>query len=197
MTLPHDTHGMSVEAYLRLNEADPEHRYEYIDGDVYMRVNANIRHAAISTNMGCILENFLHDSPCVVYNSQAWVRLSDTRYVYPDLTVSCSSLDYDDEENGPDMIQHPCLVGEVLSSETRERDLGIKARIYRECPTIREFLLVDTAMPQVQLHRRANDGLWTLSTLSTENEVELTSLGVRFPVTDLYKKTRFSRSSAE
>lgn len=41
---------MSVEEYLSLNENDPEHRYEYVDGEVYMRPSEHVRHSIIGVH---------------------------------------------------------------------------------------------------------------------------------------------------
>jgi Uma2 family endonuclease len=188
---------MPVEEYIALNENDLEHRYEYIDGEVYMRPMENVRHAAIGAHVGYLLGNGLMESLCVAYNSMAWVQLAETRYVYPDLTVSCSSLNVDDEEEEAKTVQCPCLVVEISSLQTQARDQTIKVRVYQECPTMQEFLLISTLTPQVQLYRRKSDNYWVVSTLNYEDEVELTSLGVHFPVAALYRKTRLSKRSGQ
>jgi Uma2 family endonuclease len=35
---------MSVEEYFQLEENDPEHRYEYVDGYVYMMAGGTVNH---------------------------------------------------------------------------------------------------------------------------------------------------------
>jgi Uma2 family endonuclease len=193
--MQHNMMQMPVEGYIALNENDLEHRYEYIDGEVYMRPMENVRHAAIGAHVGCLLENGLEESLCVTYNSMAWVQLAETRYVYPDVTVSCSLLNVDDEEEEAKTVQCPCVVIEVSSLQTQARDQTIKVRVYQECPTIQEILLIDTLMPQVQLYRRESNNRWTIYLLTVEDEIELTSLDVHFPVAALYRKTRLSKSS--
>ena len=83
----------SVQEFFELIERDPEARYEYVDGKVYMMTGGKPGHAAIGANICRILGNLLRSRPCIVYNSDACVQLSETRYVCPDATVSCDPRD--------------------------------------------------------------------------------------------------------
>ncbi|MGH2478601.1 MAG: Uma2 family endonuclease, partial [Ktedonobacteraceae bacterium] len=55
------TRGMksSVQEFFELIERDPEARYEYVDGEVYMMTGGKPGHAAIGNNIGSILHNLL------------------------------------------------------------------------------------------------------------------------------------------
>ena len=76
-----------------------ETRYEYIDGHVRMLAGGTINHATVSVNIGSILRSLLRGSSCRVLNSDVRVRLSETRYVYPDVSVSCDARDQQQEES--------------------------------------------------------------------------------------------------
>lgn len=185
--------SMGVEEFFELRENDPLHRYEYIDGEVYMMTGGKPVHALIGSNMCRVLGNLLSDKPCLVFNSDACVQLSEERYVCPDVTVSCDRRDRDDDEAA--FIRYPSFVVEVLSPGTKAYDRGLKVQLYQKCPTIQEFLLVDSESARVQLYRRDSESrdLWTLHMFSLENTVELKSLGVHFSVAEIYEKTRFRR----
>lgn len=199
MALPWENHKISVEEYFQLRESDPDHRYEYIDGEVYMMTGGSVRHSRIGASLAYILENALLESPCAVYNSDACFQIAEERYVCPDITVSCDPRDSDEssEEEDLQIIQYPRFVVEVLSPSTTARDRGIKAALYQEHPTLQEFLLVETKAPKVQLYRRESNNRWTIYLLTVEDEVELTSLGIRFPVAALYRKTRLSKRAGQ
>lgn len=199
MALPWENHHMSVEEYFQLRESDPDHRYEYIDGEVYMMTGGSVRHCTIGNTLGRIIGNLLEDSPYVVFNSDACFQVAEERYVCPDLTVSCDPRDSDESSEEEDLqtIQYPRFVAEVLSPSTTARDRGIKAALYQEHPTLQEFLLVETKAPKVQLYRRESNNRWTLYLLTAENEIELTSLGIHFPAAALYRKTRLSSANTQ
>jgi Uma2 family endonuclease len=93
MALVHDDARKSVEEYFALVQSDPEHRYEYIDGYIYMMSGGSPRHSTIGSNLNRILGTLLRNSPCVVHNSDACVQVAEKRYVCPDVTVSCDPRD--------------------------------------------------------------------------------------------------------
>src|SRR5258708_25554467 len=146
MAMARKDSNMSVEEFLKLRESDPDHRYEYIDGEVYMMTGGSVRHSRVGTNLTSILENLLGESPCVVYNSDACFQVAEERYVCPDVTVSCDSRDSDEsaEEDELKTLQYPCFVAEVHSPSTTGLDLDIKSAFYQDYPTMQEFLFVGT-----------------------------------------------------
>jgi Uma2 family endonuclease len=195
MALPYRDHKISVEEYFKLRESDPINRYEYIDGEVYMMTGGTVRHSRIGFNLAHIIESLLDDSPCVVYNSDACFQISEERYVCPDVTVSCDPRDSDENSTEEDLkaVQYPRFVAEVHSPGTTKLDLNEKSGFYQDHPSMQEFLFISTRVPKVQLYRRESNNRWTVYLLNFEDEVELTSLGVSFPVASLYKKTRFAK----
>ena len=121
MALSHDP-WMSIEEYLQLDRSSIERRYEYIDGYVTMLAGGTLDHASISANIISILRRSLRGSTCRVFTSDARVRLSKTRFVYPDASVSCDEHDRGQSDN----VQSPRLVVEVLSPGTEGYDRGRK-----------------------------------------------------------------------
>src|SRR6266849_2740940 len=161
MAVPHNARNerISLEEYFSLLEKDPEHRYEYLDGYIYMMTGGTPDHSIISNNVGRILGNLLQGRRCIVYNSDLYVELSDNYRVCPDVTVSCDPRD----RGAKEAIHYPSLVVEVLSPTT-------------------EALIVE-------LFRREKNGFWTLYTLGPNDQIELTSLIIRFPVKEIYQNT--------
>lgn len=152
-----------------------------------MLAGGTLDHATISLNVATILRSLLRNSSCRVFTSDARVRLSSTRYVYPDVTVSCDSRD----RGRIDIIQFPRVVIEVLSPGTEDYDRGRKFTYYRACPTIQEYVLVNTEYRAVEVCRREKNDLWSFLTFNLGDEVELTSLGVAFFVAEVYEDVIF------
>jgi Uma2 family endonuclease len=177
----------SREEYLALLESDPAHRYEYLDGSIYMMTGGSPDHSIIGNNIGRILGNLLQGRRCIVYNSVLYVELSENYRVCPDVTVSCDPRD----RRAKEAIHYPMLVVEVLSPTTEARDRGKKSLHYRSSPTIQEYLLVSPESPIVEIFRREKNGFWMLSTLGPDDSIFLTSLNVQFPVAEVYQNTSF------
>lgn len=175
---------MSLEEFLELAESDPDHRYEYIDGYPCMMTGGSPDHAIIGSNLNRILGERLRRRPCIVYDSDAVFQLANKDRFCPDLLVSCDKRD----RNADKVIQYPCLVVEVLSPGTRSKDKGLKADLYQECASIQEILFVDTQFMHLQVYRREQE-YWTIRNFAHDSTVELASLNVQFPVTEVYEKT--------
>ena len=182
VALPRDP-SMSVEEYLQIDRSSIETRYEYIDGYVSMLAGGTLDHNTIGANIISILRHSLRGTPCRVFTSDARVRLSSTRFVYPNASISCDEQDRGQSDN----VQSPRLVVEVLSPSTEGYDQGRKFGFYRECPTIQEYLLIDAQRPMLEVYRREKHDLWIFRAYRLDADVELTNLGVRFPVSDVYK----------
>lgn len=189
MAIQHNTPGerVSLEEYAAILERDPEHRYEYLDGDIYMMTGGSPDHSIIGGNVIRILGNLLQGRRCIVYNSDVYVELAENSTVCPDVTVSCDPRD----RGAKDAIHYPSVVVEVLSPTTEARDRGKKSLLYRSSETIQEYLIVNTDAPIIELFRREKNDFWTLYTLRQNDTVELTSLTIHFPVTDAYQNTSF------
>ena len=182
------TPTMSVEEYFELEENHPDTRYEYLDGYVYMMSGGSANHAAISGNIYAILKSALRGGPCRTYNSDMKVRISEKRYFHPDVTVSCDPRD----RGTTDVIQSPRLVVEVLSPSTEARDRGRKLQCYLACPSVEEYLLVDSRSMRIEIYRKERRK-WVYEAFEADDEVELTALDVRFSIEDAYEDVIFEK----
>lgn len=185
---------MSVEAYFALDSESKGARYEYIDGYAYLLAGGTPIHALIAANLIAEIKTRLRGSPCQVYMSDAKVRLSQSRYVYPDVTVSCDERDRLQEA---EVLQYPRLVIEILSASTEAYDRGNKSSYYRACPTIQEYLLISTQRSSVEVYRRTTEKLWTLYPSERGEQVELASIGVTLPVAAIYENVNLPEDSAD
>lgn len=165
---------MSVQEYLELEHTSLEARYEYIDGQVYMPSGGTVEHSIIIGNMFSVLKSALRGGPCRMHTSDMPVQLSTSRYVYPDVSVSCDARDY----QGAITLEYACLAVEVLSTSTEAYDRGDKFCYYRTCPSIQEYVLINTQRPLVEVFRRVQD-FWVLRAFSLGDEVLLSSVEVQ------------------
>ena len=184
MALPQPIYTTSEE-YLKLDRNSPV-RYEYLDGHAYALAGGTLDHSTICVNLVSLLHPLLQESPCRVYNSDARVRLSATRYVYPDLSISCEAQD----RGVTDILTSPRVVIEVLSPGTEEYDRGNKFSYYRECPTLQEYVLVASERKAVEVFRRQEDSRWALNAFgpgdTPGDTIELATINARFSLDAVY-----------
>ncbi len=184
---------MNVEEYLELDRNSPDVHYEYLDGQVWMLAGGTPDHAYIAANLIATMHSLLSGSSCRIYTSDVQVYLSKTRYVHPDITVSC---DQQDHKRG-DMLHTPRVVVEVLSPTTETQDRGRKLWYYRSCPSIQEYVLVNTQQPLIELFRRERGDLWTYRTFELDDDVVLASLDIRFAVSKVYGNIEWTQENGE
>jgi Uma2 family endonuclease len=173
---------MSVEDYLILNRNSKDTRYEYLDGELRMLAGGSPDHSIIIANLTAAIKGPLKGSQCRVYNSDVQLKLSEKRYVFPDITISCDERD----RNQIETIRYPRVVVEVLSPTTEATDRGKKAAYYRACPTIQEYVMVDSEEIFVEVHR-CEEGRWTINTFEPGDTITLESPDIQFPIEDAYE----------
>lgn len=186
---PSPSQFMSVDEWRTLERNSYDAKHEYIDGQVYLMAGGTSVHARIGSNTVRALEDALGNNPCNAYNSDLAVRLSPTRYAYPDATVTCDERDQPSPYETD--IQSPRVIVEVLSNSTEAEayERGQKFALYRACPTVQEYVLIATRYQAVEVYRRTAQG-WTMyQVYGPGDDIELASIKVSFPLAALYRRT--------
>ncbi len=173
---------MTVEEYVLLEQNDPDTRYEYVDGYVYAMAGGSFNHDTIKSNIHRILWGLLRGGKCRVYSSDMRVYISKERYFHPDVTVTCDPRD----RGRGDLVQSPRLVVEVLSPSTELKDRTWKLQNYTAHPSIEEYVLVSAQSMKMELYRKEQNK-WVYYAFGGDDEIDLASLGVQFPVADAYE----------
>lgn len=184
---------MSVEEYLTLDRNSFEMRYEFIDGYAYMLAGGTTDHSTIKQNIAYLIRSQLRGGACRVYDSDVKVRVSEARYLYPDVSVTCDPRD----RGRVDIVQSPRLIVEVLSPSTEAKDRGQKFGYYRAYPTIEEYVLVDTQQQSIEVYRREQAPFWRLSPFGPGDQVVLESIGINFSVASIYEDVIFPENTPD
>ncbi len=183
---------MSIAEYFQLEEGDTQHRYEYVDGHVYMMAGGTVNHDTIKSNIERLLWGLLRGQKCRTYSSDMRVFVSETCYYHPDVTVSCDPRNRGTQK----MVQAPRIVVDVLSPSTETTDRRRKLRDYLACPTIEEYLLVDSRSMTIEIYRQEGHK-WVYEMLKGEDSVQLTSVGIQFPLLSAYEDVDFEEGFSE
>jgi Uma2 family endonuclease len=171
---------ISIADYLELEQSS-QVRHEYLAGQVFALAGASETHNIIALNLAAELRSRLRGGPCRVFISDMKVRVAsaDTIY-YPDVVVTCSAGD-----NDAYVKKQPCLVAEILSPATEATDRREKLLIYRQLPSLREYLLVAQDRRRVEIHYLAAGGIWQYQVVES-GDLTLRSLGLDIPFDELY-----------
>lgn len=186
---------MTVEEFFVFEEAHPEGRYEYIDGHIrdlhfLLMAGGTNTHARIAMNIGTALNIALRAQrkQCAVFSADVRFALSKSKYLHPDVSVSCSEHDLASTSK----MTSPSLVVEVLSSSTEAYDHIQKLQMYTACPSIQEYLLVDTTHIIIEVYHRVPNGRWEYRSYHAGETISLLGSGIDIAVDDCYLGITFS-----
>ncbi len=87
--------------------------------------------------------------------------------------------------------KYPIMDVEVLSPTNESTDRGKKFIYYQDCPTIQEYVMVDSESIRIEVYHREEDG-WKLHTYGPRSTVKLGSLGIEFPIEAAYRGTKLT-----
>ncbi len=133
----------------------------------------------------------MRGKPCQPYGSDLCIYIPEnTLYTYPDISIICGDIESSEEDE--ETAVHPTLLIEILSPGTREYDRGSKFKLYRDIPTLKEYILVDTLSLNIEAFRLNTAGHWELEEYKTPDaENSFSSLGFSIEAAAIYARTRF------
>jgi Uma2 family endonuclease len=179
---------LTPEQYLEIERA-AEFKSEYYNGRMYAMSGASRTHVLVTSNLTRELGNALKGGPCLVYASD--LRVSTGKlYTYPDVAVVCGKETFSD--NRQDTLVNPTVIVEVLSPSTEAYDRGLKFSLYWSIESLREYVLVWQARPQVEVFRRQAGGTWLMeASVGLDARCRFESLGCELPLAEIYANVTF------
>lgn len=176
---------LTVAEYLAMEKTSME-KHEYHDGEIFAMAGGSPNHALLGGNSIRAFGNALGNKPCRVYSSDLMVAMSESRYVYPDLTVVCGKPEF--YEVNPNAINNPTIIVEILSESTADYDRGGKFTRYRHIPTLQEYILIEQDTTKVEVWYQLEKNVWRITTYeSLDQNIALESQGVEIAMRDLYE----------
>ncbi len=185
MVAPSFRHRYTLEDYLGVEEMSRV-RHEYLNGEIFAMAGGTPEHAALSAAALTLLGGKLRGGPCRPYSADLRIRVRATGLAtYPDAAVICGEPMRDPDS--PTHVTNPAVIVEVLSPSTEDYDRGEKREHYQRIDSLREYVLVSQDRRRVEVSLRDAGGVWQSRIHEAGDEVELPSLGLSFPIDELYQ----------
>lgn len=194
---PEQLPTLSPEAYLEWEEQQSL-KYEYLNGEAYAMTGGTLAHNDIAVNLTTAFKNHLRGKGCKVRMADAKVGITEAGpFFYPDILVTCDEGD----RQARVLVQHPCLIVEVLSPSTEAFDRGEKFRQYRRLDSLREYVLINAETMGIDCYRLNERNKWELTTYSADEEdspppdlvtLQLTSIDFQCPLSLVYEDVAFA-----
>jgi len=188
----------TVQEYLEFEKAATE-RHEYYLGEIFqmqghgellaMSGAAN-RHNIIFSNLFIGMGARLKGKLCQPYGPDMRINIPEnTLFTYPDISIFCGELKMSPVDG--DTAIHPTVLVEILSPFTRNYDRGGKFSLYRDIPTLKEYILVDSQAIHVEIFRLNANLHWELEEYKKPEAVlEINCLQISIPLSEIYDRTK-------
>ena len=151
---------ISIDEYLEMENASSE-KHEYYQGEIFAISGAKVPHNIIATNLVVALTIKLKGKSCRPFNSDQRIHVeANTLFTYPDISIICG--DIITRNNDDYNVLNPTVLIEVLSRSTKNYDRGKKFKLYRDIPTLREYVLVDSESIHIEIFRLNANNHWEL-----------------------------------
>jgi Uma2 family endonuclease len=173
--------------YLEMEIASVE-KHEYYQGEIFDMAGATVEHNRIVSNTLIALGSKMKDQKCVPLTSELRVHIqANSLYTYPDITVVCG--DVEKLPNTFDTIINPTLIIEVLSTSTKDYDRGTKFMLYRDIPSLKEYVVLDsTGNVHAEKWHKKEDGFWILNEFKSMEDIFcIESLSINLALADVYR----------
>lgn len=186
----------SPEEYLTLEEKAP-YKSEYYRGEIYAMAGTSLNHNRIALNSALELRQRLKGRPCQVFAMDVRLHVKrNTLFTYPDVMVVCGKIEYLPGQTAT--VTNPLVIIEVLSESTERYDRSTKFALYRDLPSLRDYVLIDQSRVFVEYFHRADNGEWIYQAFnSIEGTLYLRALDVAIPIAELYAQVEWEERESD
>ncbi len=187
-----ETVYLTPEEYFSI-ESNTITKYEYHKGQIYAMAGASIVHNEIVSNLLFAINKILSKEPCKIYPSDLRLRIEkEDLYTYPDAMIVCGKPEMLLNRN--DTILNPKIIFEVLSNSTESYDRSKKFSLYRNIPSLKEYVLISSRSIKVEKFKSVGNGEWLFKDFNEFESFQLEFLDFKnlIPVNELYSKIDWS-----
>lgn len=183
----HQLPFVSLSDYIQI-EKETSTKHEYHNGNLVALAGGSVHHGMLCGNSYSELRNVLKGkTTCKAFTSEVKLYIeSKNSFVYPDAMVICGEMERSTKEE--QALTNPILIVEVLSKSTADYDRGDKFHLYRQIPSLQEYVLIEQDKAVVEIfYKHAHADLWQITRVEGLNQqLYLQSIDASIKMTDLY-----------
>ena len=165
---------------------------EYYRGEIFAMSGASFQHNQLSSKLIRDIGNHLKGKGCNIFGSDLRVYTQlNSFYTYPDAVIICGDPSFIDKQF--DTILNPAILFEILSPSTEEYDRTTKFEFYKNIPTLKHYVLIDSRKFFVQIFTQEADKSWSLKEYNLPDEQWLLkSIQYKSTIKELYEGVKFT-----
>ncbi len=167
-------------------------KHEYYDGEIFAMSGAKVPHTTISMNLLGSMLPHLKRKPCKPFNSDQKLYIEKRgMFTYPDLMIVCGTIETrnNDEWN----VMNPAVIIEILSASTKKYDRTTKFSFYRDIPSLKEYILVDSQTINIEVFCINDNQTWEGKEYNNINDsLQIQTISLSIPLADIYEDVELS-----
>ena len=177
---------VSIEEYLEMENTAFE-KHEYYKGETFAMSGAKVPHNEVTSNLSGILYNKLKGKNCKPFGSDLRIHIpSNTLFTYPDISIVCGEIIT--LNNDLYNVLNPIVIIEVLSKSTKNYDRGEKFKLYRDIPTLKEYILIDSESLHIEIFWLNESNHWELEEYNdTGKYLQIKSINEKILISEIYE----------
>ncbi|GAA4201011.1 Uma2 family endonuclease [Pedobacter jeongneungensis] len=182
----------TVEEYLEM-EKEATVKHEYYQGEIFAMSGAGNNHNEIFSNVFIEIGNKLKGKPCRPYGSDMRMNIPEnTLFTYPDISIYCNGLTHSEFDEDTSIL--PTVIIEILSPSTKNYDKGKKFTLYKDIPSLKEYIMIDSESVCVQAFYIDDENNWKLNEhREISDTLSLISMEFDVALNDIYNHVRFDK----
>jgi Uma2 family endonuclease len=175
---------MTVDEYIAFEERS-DIRHEFINGNLIPMPGTSLQHNSICINLVMLLRMMLGKDAFRVFQENVKVQVSSEKdYTYPDVVVTNDPRDFRQVY----VLQHPCVIFEVISKNSRVEDSVDKFVRYKKIESLQNYVLVDSEKVYVEVRTRSEHGEWVAQTYFQDDaNFAIPALGIELALSSVYE----------
>jgi Uma2 family endonuclease len=183
----------TAEEYLEM-EAKSLEKHEFYQGEIFAMAGASIQHNRVVSNAHIAIGGFLNEKGrCNIFQSDLKIHSRvNSLFTYPDLSIICGKIETLDKHK--DIVTNPSVLIEVLSPSTQDYDRGSKFKLYRDIPSLKEYIIISSTEILVEKYDKQADGSWVLHVYGEGHSFPIPSIDLHIDVNILYRNVEFEQS---
>ena len=165
-------------------------KHEYYQGEIFAMSGNKMPHNVVSRNILAELTNKLKGKPCQPYGSDVRIHIEkNSLFTYPDISVICG--EHKSRNNDDFNILNPTVIFKIASRSTRNYDREAKFTLYRDIPTLKEYITVEPEEIRVEAFFINASGKWELNDLrSIDDTLHMPSIAASLTMKEIYDRTK-------
>ena len=167
---------------------------EYYRGEIFAMPGASYQHNQIASSLIGDIVAHLKGKACKIFGSDLRVHTQlKSFYTYPDAVVICGEPSFVDNEF--DTIINPTILFEILSPSTEEYDRTIKFEFYKNIPSLKQYVLIDSQKFLIEVFTKQEDKSWRSEKYNNpEDEWTLETINYKTKLRTIYEGVVFKNA---